>query len=454
MIMTARPAQNLRALLAAVCAALIFGCVPLAERTTDAGSIAVMHGPIDQSSLSLWVQTSAPATVRVEVEPKGRDAPRYQSAAQTRERDDFAVTLRLAGLEPDTPYRYRLWVNDTPWSAAPGQFNTQPRWPHLGAPPEFTVAVGSCAYHNDSYDLPKTRFGGHNQIFDSIAAKAPAFMLWLGDNVYFRSHEWTSLEGMSARHRATRHAPYLAKLAQATAHVAIWSDHDYGPNDSDGSFVMKGAALQAFKRYWPNPSYGLPGVPGIFTKVSYGDVDFFLLDDRFHRYPNRYPNTPDKAMYGPAQLEWLKQALIGSDATFKIVASSGQFWNVRNRFESFFNYPAEQRVLRDWLAEQRISGVVFLSGDRHFTELLRVPREGAYPLYEFTSSPLTSAPAPLRDGHEAGNPDLVPGTLFNQRNFGLLRFTGARRSRALTFETYDSNGAQLWRHTVRRAELQ
>ena len=35
---------------------------------------------------------------------------------------------------------------------------------------------------------------------------------------------------------------------------------------------------------------------------------------------------------------------------------------------------------------------MFLSGDRHFTELLKVERPGTYPLYEFTSSPLTSRP--------------------------------------------------------------
>lgn len=443
-----------------VAALVLMGAVLVPEGTTPAqgpapaGSIAVMHGPIDQSSLSLWVQTSTPARLRVEVVRDDRDEPALRFEGATAERDDFTTTLRLARLEPGTRYTYRLWANDGLVSETPGRFATQPRWPYPGSPPEFTVAVGSCAYHNDAHDLPNTSFGGHTQIFDSIAAKSPALMLWLGDNVYFRSHEWTSLEGMSSRYRSTRHAPYLARLAQATAHVALWSDHDYGPNDSDGSFVMKGAALEAFRRYWPNPSHGVPGVPGIFTKVSYGDVDFFLLDDRFHRFPNRYPQTPEKAMYGAAQIEWLKQALVSSGATFKIIASGGQFWNARNRFETFFNYPAEQRVLRTWLAEQRIGGVVFLSGDRHFTELLRVPREGTYPLYEFTSSPLTSAPAPLRDGFEAGNPDLVPDTLVNRRNFGMLRFSGSRQARSLTFETYDSNGVLLWQHTLRRAELQ
>jgi hypothetical protein len=27
--------------------------------------------------------------------------------------------------------------------------------------------------------------------------------------------------------------------------------------------------------YWANPSYGLPDTPGVFTKVSFNDVDFF-----------------------------------------------------------------------------------------------------------------------------------------------------------------------------------
>jgi len=48
-----------------------------------------------------------------------------------------------------------------------------------------------------------------------------------------------------------------------------------------------------------------------------------------------------------------------------------------------------KKRLADWLEQQRIDGVVFISGDRHFGELLKIARPGAYPLYEFTSSPLT-----------------------------------------------------------------
>jgi len=245
----------------------------------------------------------------------------------------------------------------------------------------------------------------------------------------------------------------LAGYSGATSHVAIWDDHDYGPNDADGSFVMKGAALETFKRYWPNPSHGLPGVPGVFGMVTLGDVDFFLLDNRFNRFPNRYPQTQDKAMFGRAQLEWLKQALVYSRAPFKIVVAGGQFWNRANRFEAFHNYPIEQRTLGDWLLEQKIPGVVFLSGDRHFGGLWRIERPGTYPLHEFTASPLTAGPVANPAADERENPELVPGTLINQRNFGMLRVSGPRQDRALALEAYDAGGKLLWQRRISAAEL-
>jgi alkaline phosphatase D len=411
-----------------------------------------MHGFADQSSLTLWVQTERAARVTVEFSPETDPGRRRRVEAATRAEDDFAAALRLAGLDPGTRYRYMVLVDGKP-AAEAGRFATQPLWQARSEPPDFSVAFGSCLYLNDRFSRPGQPWGAEYGILDAIAAQAPDLMLWLGDNVYFREPEWTSLEGMSARYRAYRAHPALRRLARATSHVAIWDDHDYGPNDADGSFVMKGAALEAFKRYWPNPSHGLPGVPGVFGMVTFGDADFFLLDDRFNRYPNRYPQTPEKTMLGRAQLEWLKQALVYSRATFKIIAAGGQFWNRANRFEAFQNYPAEQKALGDWLIEQKIAGVVFLSGDRHFGGLWRVERPGTYPLYEFTSSPLTAGPVGNLAADERENPELVPGTLINQRNFGMLRVSGPRKERSLTLEAYDASGKLLWQRRLSAAEL-
>jgi alkaline phosphatase D len=413
-------------------------------------AVNLMHGFATQGAITLWAQTATPARLAVEFFPEGNEGAKRRVEAATAATEDFVAHLRLANLEPGTSYRYRVSVDGKP--ARDGGFRTQPLWRFRSGPPEFSVALGSCAYVDDVDSRPGRAWGGEFQIFDAIAAKAPDFMIWLGDNLYFREREWTSPEGMSERYRTYREEPNLQKLWTATSHLAIWDDHDYGPNDSNASFVGKGWALDTFKRYWPNPTAGLPGVPGIFTQVAFGDVEFFLLDDRFYRYPYDYPNTPEKTMWGKAQFDWLKQALLTSRAPFKIVANGSQFWNRANRYEGLYHFPAEQKALWDWLVDQRIPGVVFVSGDRHFAELLRVPRPGTYPLYELTTTPLTAGAAePTPEERE--NPDVVPGTIFGQRNFGMLRFSGPREARKLAFELYNSDGKLLWQHSVSAAEL-
>jgi alkaline phosphatase D len=432
-------------------AVLALGGIPAAPAADVRPAATVMHGFADMTSMTLWVQTERAGRIVVELRREDGTARRRIEAA-TREEDDLVAHVRLAGLDPGTRYRYDLRVEGRPATIA-GAFATQPHWQFRTEPPELAIAFGSCFYLNDRFDRPGAPYGGQYGILDAIAAKSPQLMLWLGDNAYYREPEWTSAEAMSARWRQHRAMPEMQRLLRGTSHVAIWDDHDYGPNDSDASFVMKGAALEVFKRYWPNPSFGLPGVPGVFGMVTLGDVDIFLLDDRFHRYPNRYPPTPEKSMFGAAQFEWLKQALVASRAPIKLVAAGGQFWNRANRFEGLHQFPAEQQALASWLLEQKISGVIFLSGDRHLGGLWRIERAGTYPLHEFTSSPLTAGAFANPPQEERDNPDLAPDTLLTQRNFGMIRVSGPRDARMVTLEAYAADGTLLWQRRIAAASL-
>jgi alkaline phosphatase D len=96
---------------------------------------------------------------------------------------------------------------------------------------------------------------------------------------------------------------------------------------------------------------------------------------------------------------------------------------------------------------------MFASGDRHFTELLKIARPAAYPLYEFTSSPLTSRPWEHPEAVERDNPDVVPGTLVGKRQFGMIRLTGPAKTRRIALESYDQKGVLLWRHELRAQDL-
>lgn len=121
-------------------------------------------------------------------------------------------------------------------------------------------------------------------------------------------------------------------------------------------------------------------------------------------------------------------------------------------YEGFGWYTAEQRRMINYIREANISGVMFLSGDRHHSEPLKRIEPDLYPLYEFTSSPLTSDPAnPTR---EENNPARVPGTLVKRRSdFGLIVASGPANARKLLLRTLDAAGKELWRHEIKASEL-
>jgi alkaline phosphatase D len=431
------------------CLALAAACVLAVPRT--AAKLVVMHGYPDLTSGTLWIQADAPGPVAVAWRPEGEAADRRVELEATAA-NDSVVIARLSGMKPGKSASYRVEAGADRYE---GTFRAQPYWAKPADAQTVTIAIGSCFYLADPDPLwPGHDYGGGFGIFDAIAAQKPDMMLWLGDNLYMQQPDYFDPSSMAMRYRRQRAFEPLQALLRTSAHIAIWDDHDYGPNDSDASYVLKGDTLRLFRRYWPNPSSGLPDVPGTFGAARYGDILFFLLDDRYYRSPNGWPDGPDKTMFGARQLEWLKQALVSAPrASIKIVASGSQFWNQSSRFEGWHDFATEQQAFADWLMARKIEGLIFLSGDRHFGELLRIERPGAYPLLEFTSSPLTSKPPARIDDAERANPSVVAGTLMLKRQFGMLRVTGPGNDRRIALESRDVEGALLWRHDLQASDL-
>ena len=441
----APPRARRAAVRCAVAFAALVACSPAPAR------LVVMHGYADVTSALVWIQADAPGPVVVSWRTAASDAAQ-RLELDARAADDNVVVARLTGLVPGERSDYTIVAGGETHA---GTVRAQPWWRQATAARDITIALGSCFFLADAdRRWPGQDYGDGYGIFAAIAARKPDLMLWLGDNLYYQRPDFLDPASLAARHRRQRGFEPLQELLTAAPQLAIWDDHDYGPNDSDASYVLKGETLKLFRRYWPNPSFGLPDVPGVFGHVLWGDVHLFLLDDRYHRSPDKWPEGADKTMFGARQLEWLKQALTYAPRTaLKIFAGGNQFWNRANRFEGWNRYATEQKAFAQWLLAQRIEGVVFVSGDRHFGELLKIERPGAYPLYEFTSSPLTSRPPARIDGAERDNPDLVPGTLAVKRQFGIIEVKGAGTARQVAFAAYDGEGALLWRHEVALAEL-
>jgi len=413
-----------------------------------------MLADVTHRTAMVWVQTDRPGTavsLRLALTSDAERARPVETPPVTTDAHGIA-TVPVGLLEPGQTYGYTVLVDGREEARPyPTEIRTQPLWQWRTDPPEVTIAIGSCYYANETaYDRPGNAYGGPPTVFESIADLRPDAMIWLGDNVYLREVDWWSAAGIEHRYAHARREPALQRLLATSAHYATWDDHDFGPNDSDRSYVLKDVALDAFARYWPAASRGIDGVPGVFTQFQWGDADVFLLDNRYHRAPNRAP-AGERTLLGPAQMQWLLDALTFSRAPFKIVAIGGQVLNPAEVYETYANIaPAERQRLLDEIAAREIDGVVFLSGDRHHAELNRLERPGTYPLYEFTSSALSAGSGQPRDV----NPLRVEGTLVAGRNnFGTLAFAGPRTDRSLTMRTFATDGTLLWEHTVAANDL-
>ncbi len=440
-------------LLRAASSALLLCSTGRALSAQSPVSSGPMAGYATLREAALWVQLKAPGRVRFVYWDSAAPNVRYTTAEQDAIASNVFVVHALAdSVREGRRYLYELQVNGRtiPMGRELG-FRTPPRESGAFGVRDIRIAFGSCSNIADPrVDVPGNVYGAGYEIFEAIADQRPDFMLWGGDNLYFRDADWSSRTGMRQRYTHDRALPQLQRLLGVTNHYAVWDDHDYGPNDVDRSWSGKSRARETFQLFWANPDYGVPGAEqAIGTSYRWGDVEVFLMDDRTYRASNNM-RAGDGDYWGAGQLRWLIGALKSSSATFKLVANGGQVLSPLTNHENMANYGRERGELLAALAQEQIDGVMFLSGDRHLTELTKMPRLGMYALYDATISPLTSKPFAEP---EEPNPWRVPGTWTTVRNFALLEVTGPRADRVLTITVRDQNSKILWKHPIHQNEL-
>lgn len=424
-----------------------------------------MPGYTEHRETLIWLQTRCARTTGIEYWEGTRDRSKVgRNEVSTAMRAGLSCDLQthhfvLGGLKMGTTYSYRVLIDGKPHPFPyPLLFRTKPLWEWRSDAPDFNFLLGSCLYVNDSaYDRPGSPYGQGTDILLKMNEKPSDFMLWLGDNVYTREADYGSESGLRYRYMHTRADSNLQPFLASRHHYAIWDDHDYGSNDACKSYPLKETTLQLFREYWANKTYGQDG-RGIYSMFSYSDADFFLLDDRFFRdFQFLSDKThPDKTQLGEEQLQWLFNSLSYSRATFKFIVIGGQFLNEHTSKESYNFYKAERERILDFIIENRISGVVFLTGDRHHSELIRNDRvqpKLGYALYDFTCSAISSRASDISKSDEINNPTRIPNTLVMENNFGNISISGPRGQRVLILQCFDKNGTLKWEHRLTQGEL-
>ena len=415
-----------------------------------------MVGYCEMKEAMIWLQTTKEALVRIDYFAIDTPNDKFSSEAQKSENSNGLTNhIVLNKLQPGKQYHYDLFLDGKkvvlPYETS---FSSKKLWLWREDAPDFTIAFGSCNYINEEVvDRPGKGYGSGYQIYESIHNKKPNIMLWGGDNIYLREADWDSKTGIYHRYTHTRSIKELQPLLASTQNFAIWDDHDFGPNDGDRSYYFKYETQNAFKNFWANKTYGTDAnqKEGVYSTFNWGDAQFFLLDDRFFKSPNDRL-TGEKTIIGSTQFEWLIDALSSSKAAFKVIVIGGQVLNPSARFENYENYPKEKQKLLSEIEANKIKGVLFLTGDRHFSELSKLNRENTYPLYDWTVSPLTSGVG--NSYKDDVNKNRVEGSLFAQNNFGVLSFSGNKANRQLKLTLFDVQGKELWNKVIIKKELE
>jgi len=386
-----------------------------------------MVGAVTGTSARVFVRTDATRRVALYLRDEARPETRWLAAlAYPSPDDDFTATLEASGLVPAHGYAYEVEV-DGMLAPRAGRFETAPR---PGDGEAFRVALGSCSR---LWDQP---------IFGPIAAASPDLFVFLGDNHYANSPD---LESLWWFYRRALEVPERGALARTTPTLAIWDDHDFVGNNTDRTSPGRGAALRAFADYWAQPEGGIAGQPGIFTRIVRGDVDFFLLDDRYERDP---PGTAAGRILGAMQEAWLIEELSRSTATFHFLASGSIFSFTGG--ETWLEYPNSRGALFDAIERAGIGGVILLSGDIHRSHLRRI-RHPSYAIPEVVSSPLANTNSTCTS----------PGTDASQsfcgdagRYFATLDVDTTLADPRVIARIHDETGRELAAMTILRSELE
>lgn len=385
-------------------------------------------GDVQPTSAKFWVRTAGGFDVQVKV------GELVSKVVATDPEDDFTAVLQVDGLKPFTDYEYVVVVGDRVIKRKSFVFRTAP---DKGQESKFHVAFGSGARY-----VPV-----NEHAWKSMAARRPLAYLGLGDNVYIDVQHRRGAQRLFYYRRYL--SPAYKALVSSVGMYGVWDDHDMAMDDSSGGAGLtaqwKRPNWNVFRQNWNNPHYGGgEALPGTWHSFSLGDVDFFMTDGRFYR------EKKDKTMLGPDQKKWLLEGLKQSTGKFKVIAS-GTMWadGADKKGRDSWAGPwarAERDEIFDFINTNKIDGVVLISGDRHRSDIWKIEREGAYPLYEFVSAKVTNL-------HSHKTFDNAVWS-YNEGNFwGELDFDFTQSDPVMTFKCVDISGKVVKEFPLRHSAL-
>ena len=318
------------------------------------------------------------------------------------------------------------------------------------------IAFGSCASQKKA-----------QPIWDTVITEKPDLFLFVGDNIYGDTEDMSVMKNKYSQLMAK---PGYQKLLKTCPLLSTWDDHDYGKNDGGSEYGMRKESEKVFLDFFnvpkDSPRRSRPGVYGaqIFGKAGQS-VQVIMLDTRYFRSSPLVKNKmsgkekneknlvgwylpvtdTNTTMLGSEQWSWLEKQL-KKKADLRIIASSVQVVSQEKGMECWGNFPHERKRLFDLIKKTNANGVMFVSGDVHFSEI-SLDTTGPYPLYDFTSSGLTNS----SESWSKRVNSLRIGNAYSKNNFGLISIDWANKG--ITLESKSVEGKTVIKKNISFTEL-
>jgi alkaline phosphatase D len=372
-------------------------------------------GAVTDTSCKMYLRTKQASLVSVELAkfPEFVNGVAYRG--YTKQDFDNTVMLNIGGLEANTRYFYKIYVNGEE-DTIRGNFRT---FPASGQRGDYVFVTGSCQETENM------------KVFDVMPLHQPYFLMHTGDYTYpdyQMGPEYAATMQGVAKSYQRRYDEKVMKQMLHNIPVDYMHDDDdyvggsggrYCTNDfkayvKDGRVVNEMFAdtfdavkrenvIKGYTQFFPH--YDLPDTAtGIFHSFKFGNAEFFVIDRESDKaWPNkdafkydpvkkkwRFDPPKGYALFGKNQMDWLKQAMKNSTADWKFIVSGvplngackkltnagiklqnmhikgwygfhlawgfGQYWNA---------YPEERNDFMKFLKDNNINNVIVVSGDTH-----------------------------------------------------------------------------------------
>ncbi|MGB7342585.1 MAG: alkaline phosphatase D family protein [Pirellulaceae bacterium] len=316
--------------------------------------------------------------------------------------------------------------------------------------PLSRIVFGSCI----KQDLP-------TPIFHTMSVPTPELLLFTGDNIYGDTDDMPTLR---TKYNKLAANPAFASLRNSSPVLATWDDHDYGVNDGGADFAKRDESQKEFLDFWGIPQQSpLRNRVGVYNAKMFGPVgqrtQVIMLDTRYFRStlktgdrrvggPYVPDSEPTKTMLGDQQWQWLKEQL-QQPADVRLIVSSIQFVASSAGQECWANFPLQRQRMLDLIASTHAGGVLFISGDRHWSEISAVTPDNGYSIVDVTCSSLNQI-------HARGTPtanDFRISETFHRENFGVLTIDWQNPDPSIHISIRDIEGTPRIKKNLRLSDL-